>query len=156
MVSYLLDVICARNIFVGMNLSWYVADFPIHIYFIIPWENKYKKSYTFIYDEFIAHIYFIIFKKEFPRLSAIAKKMIAKVGHWYLDECSTYIKVFRANEVPHILPSHVPDRLVVGEICYHTILQSYNATLVKDKKWPFIPYDFHIGFYPMKDNAQDK
>jgi hypothetical protein len=45
---------------------------------------------------------------------------------------------------------YVPGRLVMGEICYQTILQGYNATLVKDKKQEFIPYGFHIGFYMVK------
>jgi hypothetical protein len=35
-------------------------------------------------------------------------------------------------------------------------LPSYNAYLVKDKKRSFIPYGFHIGFYMVKDNAQEK
>jgi hypothetical protein len=156
MASYLLDVMCARNIFAGMNLIWHVAELPVHVYFSILWENRYKKSYALICDEFITHIYFIIFKKEFPRLSAAAKKMIAKVGHWYLDEHSTYIRVFGATRAPHLLPTHVPDWLVVGEICYHTILQGYNTTLVKDKKHAFIPYGFHIGFYLVKDTSQAK
>jgi hypothetical protein len=54
MASYLLDVICARNVFAGMNLSWHVAELPVHVYFNILWENRYKKSYALICDEFIA------------------------------------------------------------------------------------------------------
>jgi hypothetical protein len=73
-----------------------------------------------------------------------------------LDERDTYIRVFGATRAPHLLLVYVPDRLVVGEICYETILQGYNATLVKDKKWAFIPYGFHIGFYMVKDIAQAK
>jgi hypothetical protein len=156
MASYLLNVICARNVFVSMNLRWHVAELPIHVYFKILWENRYKKYCTFICDEFIAHIHFIIFKKEFPRLSATAKKMVEKVGHWYLDEHSTYIRVIGATEIPHILPAHVPNRLVVEEICYQTILQGYNTTLVKDKKRALIPYGFHVGFYLVKDTTQAK
>jgi hypothetical protein len=49
---------------------------------------------------------------------------------------------------------HVPDHLVVGEICYQAILQGYNATLVKDKKRAFIHYGFHVGFYMVKDITQ--
>jgi hypothetical protein len=49
-----------------------------------------------------------------------------------------------------------PNRIVVGEICYQTILQGYNATLVKDKKHDFIPYGFHVEFYLVKDTAQAK
>jgi hypothetical protein len=74
----------------------------------------YKKSYALICDEFIAQIYFIIFKKECPRLSVAAKKMILKVGDWYLDETTTYIRVFGTTRAPHFLPTRVPDRIVVG------------------------------------------
>jgi hypothetical protein len=44
----------------------------------------------------------------------------------------------------------------VGEIFYQTILQGYNATLVKDKKRASIHYGFHIGFYLVKGTAQSK
>jgi hypothetical protein len=122
MALYLLDVISARNVFAIMNLSWHVAELHAHVYFSILWKNMYNKSYGLICDEFIARVYFILFKKECPRLSVAAKKMISKVGHWYLDEHTTYIRVFRATEAPHFLPAHIPDRLIVGEICYLTIL----------------------------------
>jgi hypothetical protein len=113
MASYLLDVMCVRNVFVGMNLRWHVPKLPVHIYFSILWENMYKTSYALIYDEFITCIHFIIFKRECPRLSAAAKKIITKIGHWYLDECSTYIRVFGSTGALHILPSHVPYQLIV-------------------------------------------
>jgi hypothetical protein len=156
MALYLLDVICARNVFPCMNLSWHVVELPVHIYFSILWENRYKKSYTLISDEFIARIHFILFKKECSILSTTAKKMVANVGHWYLDECSTYIRVFGATRAPHLLLAHVPEWLIVGEIFYHTILWGYNTTLVKDKKRAFIPYGFHVGFYLVKDTSQAK
>jgi hypothetical protein len=37
MLSYLLDVICARNIFAGMNLCWHVVELSVHVYFSIIW-----------------------------------------------------------------------------------------------------------------------
>jgi hypothetical protein len=73
-----------------------------------------------------------------------------------LDEFDTYIRVLGATGAHHILPSHVSDRVVVGEIFYQTILQGYNTTLIKDKKLVFIPYGFHVGFYLVKDIVQDK
>lgn len=82
--------------------------------------------------------------------------MIAKVGHWYFEETSTYIRVFRATSTPHLLPVHVANRLILGEICYQTILQGYNTSLVKDKKRDFIPYGFHIEFYMVRDTAHAK
>jgi hypothetical protein len=54
-----------------------------------------------ICDEFIARIHFIIFRQDCPRISVAAKKMISKVGHWYLEEKNTYIRVFGAT-VLHI------------------------------------------------------
>jgi hypothetical protein len=81
MALYLLDVICMMNVFVGMNLRWHVAELHVHVYFNILWENRYKKYYSLICNEFIARVYFITFKREFPRLSVAAKKMISKVGH---------------------------------------------------------------------------
>jgi hypothetical protein len=44
MALYLLDVICTRNVFVGMNLSWHVVELPVHIYFHILWKNMYKNT----------------------------------------------------------------------------------------------------------------
>jgi hypothetical protein len=78
------------------------------------------------------------------------------MGHWYIDECETYIRVFRPTGAPHLLPIYVPNRVVLGKIFYQTILQGYNATLVKDKKRDFIPYGFHIGFYMVKYTAHAK
>jgi hypothetical protein len=54
MASYLLDVMCARNVFTNMNLSWHFAELLVHVYFNVLWENMYKKSYSLICDEFIA------------------------------------------------------------------------------------------------------
>jgi len=59
MDSFLLDFMCARNIFTSMNLIWHIAELPVHIYLNILWENRYKKSYSLICDEFISRIYFI-------------------------------------------------------------------------------------------------
>jgi hypothetical protein len=71
-----------------------------------------------ICDGFIVRIYFIIFRKECPKILVTTKKMIAKVGHWYFEETITYIRVFGATGAPHLLPVHVLDHLILGEIRY--------------------------------------
>jgi hypothetical protein len=114
MASYLLDVIYARNVFTCMNLSWNVVELPVHVYFIILWENMYNKFYALICDEFIARVNFIIFRKECTRISTTTKKMISKVGHWYFEETSTYIRLFMATGAPHLLPIHFPNYLILG------------------------------------------
>jgi hypothetical protein len=156
MASYLLDVICARNTFAKMNLNWHPSELAVHVYYNILWETKYNKFYVVICDQFIVPIYLFLFNKECPRLSGEAKKVIVKIGHWYLDERETYIRIFGAIGAPHLLPIYVPDRLLLGEICYQTIIQGYNATLVKDNKRAFIPYGFHIGFCMVKDTTHAK
>jgi hypothetical protein len=128
----------------------------MHVYFNILWENMYNIPYALICDEFIARVYFILYNKEYARPMKTTKKMISKLGHWYLEETTTYIKVFAATDAPHLLPVHVSDMLIVGEIYYQTILQGYNVTLVKDKKRAFIPYEFHVGFYMVRCTAQVK
>jgi hypothetical protein len=72
------------------------------------------------------------------------------IGNWYFEEKHTYLRIYGATIPPHLLPVYVPDRLVIGEICYHTIMQGFNATLVKDKKILFIPYGFQVGYYVVK------
>jgi len=44
--------------------------------------------------------------------------------------------------------------MVLGEIFYHTILQGFNASLLKDKKMLFIPYGFYVGYHFVKDITQ--
>jgi hypothetical protein len=110
--------LCDKKRFHRYEFKLACCKLPVHVYFSILWENRYKFFYAMICDEFIARVHFIIFRKECPRLSATAKKMISKVGHWYFEETSTYIRVFGATGAPHLLPVHVPDRLILGEICY--------------------------------------
>jgi hypothetical protein len=43
----------------------------------------------------------------------------------------------------------------MGEVCYQTILQGFNASIAKEsKKRIFIPYGFKIGHYFIKDTRQ--
>jgi hypothetical protein len=137
-----------------MNLIWHVSEVILHVYFNILWENRYKISMPLVCDGFIARVSSLIFKNYFPRLSEAARKVISKTGHWYLEERNTYIKIFVSLGAPHLLPAHVLDKLVLWEIYYHTILQGFDASLLKDKKRIFNPYGFYLGYHFMKDTTQ--
>jgi len=76
--------------------------------------------------------------------------------HWYLEKKSTYIRIFGAMGAPHLLPAHVIDRLVLGEIYYQTILHDFNTSLVRDKKREFIPYEFYMGYHFVQDTTHAK
>jgi hypothetical protein len=41
--------------------------------------------------------------------------MIFKVGHWYMEDKSTYITVFGATSAPHLLPACAPNLWCWGE-----------------------------------------
>ena len=95
MAYYLLDAICATNVFLGLSISFHVFELLVHVYFNILWENKYKWSITIINDGFISQVYSHIFKRYFPRLSETTRKVISNIGHWYLKEIRTYIRIFK-------------------------------------------------------------
>jgi IS4 transposase len=38
------------------TVEYTVAYLLVHVYFNILWENRYKKSYALIFDEFIARV----------------------------------------------------------------------------------------------------
>jgi len=85
-------------------------------------------------------------------LEAISK-VIYRIGNWYLEEKSTHIKNFGAMVSQHLLPSHVSDKLVLGEIFYQTILQGFNTSLIKENKRAFIPYGFYVGYHLVKETT---
>jgi hypothetical protein len=97
-----------------------------------------------------------IFGSSFNWGEIISKKFSINVQQTWMSKEGESHTFCMATEAPHFLPDHIPDQLILGEICYQTILQGYNATLVKDKKRAFIPYRFHVGFYIVKNTAQDK
>jgi hypothetical protein len=95
MASYLLDIVYARNTFIGMNLNWHSLELLVHVCFNILWENRYNVSYTIICDYLITCIYFFQFRKEFPRLLDEAKKVATKVVLILRGGCSQYQVQFK-------------------------------------------------------------
>jgi hypothetical protein len=87
------------------------------------------------------------------RLSEETQNFISRIGHWYLEEKSTYIRILGAFGEQHLLLACVLDRLVLEEICYQNILQGFNASLEKNKKREFIPYGLYVGYHFVKDTT---
>jgi hypothetical protein len=55
-------------------------------------------------------------------LSKQAKKIFNCIGNWYFEENHTYLRIYGAIIPPHLLLVYVPDKLVIREIFYHTII----------------------------------
>ena len=69
-----------------------------------------------------------------------AKSLIATMGDWYFGESFTYIRVYGSN-VTHMLPKVVPDRLVLEEISFQTVIEGIykKCAAPKRKFWPRFP-----------------
>jgi hypothetical protein len=76
-----------------------------------------------------------------------AQAIVKRIGDWYLLEYGTYLRIYRATKAPHFLPNFIPDKLVLQEIAYQTIVHGVGATLYRDKKaiWPPLP--LWVGSY---------
>ena len=147
MYAYLLDCVCAFIKFMGM--SW-EKDSALPIYLVCRniWLSKYNGFYFLICDFFWDPLYNIFHGKEYPRLIEEAKIVIRSTEDWYLLKDHTYLKIFGATTPPHLLPKHVPDRLVLVDILFQTMMVKFNSFLIKEvKKKSFIPYYFSIGYY---------
>jgi hypothetical protein len=57
---------------------------PIHVYYHILWEHKFKIHYTNICEKFIAPMYKIIFCKLARCMTEKAMQAIGEVGDWYV------------------------------------------------------------------------
>ena len=156
MVYLLLDTLCDYSDFLGFSVSWQISEPYVHVYFNMLWKNKYKIYYAQICDFFMYRVYSLILGWKCPRLSKHPKKIMACIRNWYLEEKHTYLWIFGATNPPHLRPTYVHERFVVGEICYRSIMQGFKATLLKDKNRISIPFYFQIRNYTMRDVKHDK
>jgi hypothetical protein len=113
------------------------------------WENKYKKSYSMICDLFLAHFISSSFTKNVLGYQNKQRKSIA-YRNWYIEEKYTYIRILGANGSPHLLPTYVPDKVVLGEICYQTILQGSMLPWSKTKREFLFPMDFNLDITSLR------
>lgn len=54
MPSYLLDVVCVTNDFIGMGWSWSLIELSVQIYCQILWRHNYMRYFTQICDCFFS------------------------------------------------------------------------------------------------------
>ena len=76
------------------------------------------------------------------------------MGNWYVDEPFSYIRVWGGNTI-HMLPNIVPNKMVLEEVSFQTIIDGVYRKLVapKRKGWPKFPLNlgslgpnFNLGY----------
>ena len=73
-------------------------------------------------------------------LHSLARELISVQDDWYVGEYFSCIRIWGSNIV-HLLPRIVPDRMVLQEFAYQTVIDGVLPKLTKHKKkaWPKFP-----------------
>jgi hypothetical protein len=147
MSSYLLDIMCVVHRYPKMGWAWQPTEPSIHIYCKVLWEHKHRTEYHKICNHFFPPLYEFIFCAPAPCMTEKALSIIKNIGDWYVMQHGTYIRIYGATKAPHLLPRFVPDKLVLQELAYQTIIHGVGAALYRNKKdiWPSLP--LWIGSY---------
>jgi len=104
-----------------------------------------------------SHLWIGYYFAKCPRFSKKTMRLIKNIGNYYLQEDYTYLRIYGVIASPHIFPKFVPNRLILSEISYQTILQGFNASLAKDaRKITFIPYYIYLGHYVLVECKERK
>lgn len=140
MSAYLLDMAIAQINFPDVGLNWVSNPIPIHELFSILWADHYIPHFYTICDKIMPRVYTILFGQAPRRISADAALTIKRLGHWFLEDFFTIIRIF-GNEEASYLPSYVPDKLALREIAQQTVGVGAFARLHKHgkKTWPDFP-----------------
>jgi hypothetical protein len=80
--------------------------------------------------------------------------VIRRIGDWYLMDHGTYIRIFGAMKPPHLLPHFIPDKLVIQEVAYQTIINGAGGIFYTSKKAIFPPLPLYIGNYFIENTKQ--
>ena len=130
--AYIMDTLCFNSEFPILGWRWTTQDpLPIHLYHRKLWKSSYKDHLYQICNGFMVPIHYSIFDRPIPKISYLASFDLPAVASWFGEEHFTYIRVFRSEAKPHVLPLYVPDKLLVREISYQIMAESVTQTLKK-------------------------
>ena len=97
------------------------------------WDNNFIPHVYELCDLFLRSMYYKIFKADAHAFSQKARELISVYGNWYVGEYLSYIRIWGMNIV-HLLPRIVPDRMVLQEFSYETMIDCAFSKLTKHKK----------------------
>lgn len=142
MAAYILDLVCVAIPFPELNLFWKCNTLAIHEMFQILWVDKYPVHFYSICSIIMPQVFCALNGSLPPRLSGEARNTIQLLGHWYLEEYFTVIRI-SGNDVVHYLPWFVPDRLVLREISLQMVYCGLSVHLHGHQRgsWLVLPFD---------------
>lgn len=117
MSAYLLDMVCAMIEFLELKMKWGGTPTPVCELFSMLWVENYIPHFYTICDRVMPQVYLTLFNEAPPRISPEAAITIRLLGHWYLEEYFTIIRIARNEEVDY-LPWYMLDRLALREIVF--------------------------------------
>lgn len=62
------------------------------------------------------------------------KEGLESIGHWFVEELSSYIGLFGSEVSPHILPQYIPGILALREVANQVDLNGQTKNLSKLQK----------------------
>lgn len=148
MSTYLSDMVLAMIEFPELKLKWGSTPTPVHELFSMLWVDNYIPHFYTICDKVMTRVYLILFVQTPPRISPEAAVTIRLVGHWFLEEYFTVIKI-AGNEEADYLPWYVLDRLVLREIAHQTVGFGAFARLMKHGKRPWPQFSISVGRFTL-------
>ena len=135
-----MDAFYASSSFPALNWCWSDKSPHVHIYCFDMWDDNFIARVYELCDLFLGSMYFKIFKDDAHAFSQGPRELISVYGDWYVGEYFSYIRIWGSNIV-HLLPRIVPDRMVLQEFAYQTVIYGAFSKLTKHKKkgWPKFP-----------------
>lgn len=103
MSAYLLDMVLAMIDFPKLKIKWAVNPIPIHGLFSMLRADNYIPHFYTICDKVMTRVHLTLFGQLPPRISPKAALTIRLLGHWFLEEFFTVVRI-AGNEEVHYLP----------------------------------------------------
>jgi hypothetical protein len=104
----------------------------------------------------MAPLYEFIFFSTPPCMTDKAIIVIRRIGDWYIMEHNTYIRVYGVVKPPHMLPQFVPNKLVLQEVAYQTIIHRVMGMLYRLKKVVCPLFPLYIGNYFLENTKKSQ
>lgn len=150
MYAYLLDG--TKHEFLA--LEWkctYTKEIPLTgVYYKIIQETSYKVVYARVIEFFIIALYELIFGIEAPCMMNQEKGVIADITYSLASPQGTFIRVYGAYKIPHLMSFFITNKVVIQEVRYQ-LATGLSGSLHRLKKslWPILP--LQIGSYSYKN-----